>query len=429
MMTVSMPSISSFAAPLLNDPIFVLAVMLLGGTAAGRLLRFIGLPSITGYILAGLAFGPQTAHLIDGEMLRPLSDFTEVALGVIAFNIGSSFDRNTLKALGFGVILVTIGQMLLVAGLITATVLLLGLQLDYALLLGVLGFPAGPTMTYLLLRDLGAHGPFVAYVFGTIALGDVLCVIAFGVLSTLALSHLGGGAPHIEAAVTASLAHEGISFGVGVLLALVAVLLLRVTEGDSHLRSDQRQAIFFGALLAAIGVAGAFNLSHLLTPMGTGFALANGMDPRTLDRLKASIDPLTAPLFVIFLVTAGANLRPDSIAQPVILLLASVYVVAGIAGRVAGTFAVASLLRLGPAIGKYLGFSSSIQGGLNVGLALSLLHGAMHTAAGPALDPIRQLVAILLVGVLIYQLIGPLIVGYGVKRGVALAARSRAPTE
>jgi Kef-type K+ transport system membrane component KefB len=417
MMTVSMPSISSFAAPLLNDPIFVLAVMLLGGTAAGRLLRFIGLPSITGYILAGLAFGPQTAHLIDGEMLRPLSDFTEVALGVIAFNIGSSFDRNTLKALGFGVILVTIGQMLLVAGLITATVLLLGLQLDYALLLGVLGFPAGPTMTYLLLRDLGAHGPFVAYVFGTIALGDVLCVIAFGVLSTLALSHLGGGAPHIEAAVTASLAHEGISFGVGVLLALVAVLLLRVTEGDSHLRSDQRQAIFFGALLAAIGVAGAFNLSHLLTPMGTGFALANGMDPRTLDRLKASIDPLTAPLFVIFLVTAGANLRPDSI------------VVAGIAGRVAGTFAVASLLRLGPAIGKYLGFSSSIQGGLNVGLALSLLHGAMHTASGPALDPIRQLVAILLVGVLIYQLIGPLIVGYGVKRGVALAARSRAPTE
>jgi hypothetical protein len=59
----------------------------------------------------------------------------------------------------------------------------------------VLGFPAGPTVTHLLLRDLCAQGPFVAYVFGTMALGDVRCVIAFGVLSTLALSDLGGGAP------------------------------------------------------------------------------------------------------------------------------------------------------------------------------------------------------------------------------------------
>jgi Kef-type K+ transport system membrane component KefB len=424
-----MSSISSFAAPLLQDPIFVLAVMLLGGTAAGRLLTFIRLPSITGYILAGLAFGPQTAHLIDGQMLRPLSDFTEVALGVIAFNIGSSFDRNTLKALGIGVILVTIGQMLLVSGMITGTVLLLGLPLDYALLLGVLGFPAGPTMTYLLLRDLGAQGPFVAYVFGTIALGDVLCVVAFGVLSTLTLSHLGSGGANIQGAVTASLAHEGVSFGIGVCLALVTLPLLRVAAGDLNLRGDQRQAIFFGALLAAIGVAGAFHLSHLLTPMGTGFALANGMDAPTLDRLKASIDPLTAPLFVIFLVTAGANLRPDSIAQPVILLLASVYVLAGIAGRVAGTYAVASLLRLGPAIRKYLGFSSSIQGGLNVGLALSLLHGAMRITSGPALDPIRHLVATLLVGVLIYQLVGPLIVRHAVTRGTALAARSEVPAD
>lgn len=419
-----MTSISSFAAPLLKDPIFVLAVMLLGGTAAGRLLRFVGLPSITGYILAGLALGPQTAHLIDGEMLRPLSDFTEVALGVIAFNIGSSFDRKTLKSLGLGVILVTIGQMLLVVGMITATVSLLGLPLDYALLLGVLGFPAGPTVTYLLLRDLRAQGPFVTYVFGTIALGDVLCIIAFGVLSTLALSHLGGGAPHIQTAVTASLAHEGISFGVGVCLALVTLPLLRVAAGDSHLRSDQRQAIFFGALLAAISVAGAFHLSHLLTPMGTGFALANGMDPPTLDRLKASIDPLIAPLFVIFLVTAGAHLQPDSIAQPATLLLASIYVTAGIAGRVAGTFAVASLLGLGPAIRKYLGLSGSVQGGLNVGLALSLMHGAVRTASGSALVPMRQLVATLLVGVLIYQLIGPLIVRHAVKQGAALAARS-----
>jgi Kef-type K+ transport system membrane component KefB len=424
-----MSSISSLAAPLLHDPIFVLAAMLVGGTLVGRLLRFIGLPSLTGYILTGLALGPQTGHLIGQEMLGPLSAFTEVALGVIAFNIGSAFDRRTLKALGFGVVLVTLGQLVVVVALITSAALLLGLSLDYALLLGVLGFPAGPTMTYLLLRDLGTRGPFVSYVFGTIALGDVLCVVAFGVLSTLVLSNLGGGAPDIQAAVTASVLHEATSLGVGMGLALLTVPLLRIAERDQFLRGDQRQALFFGALLAAIGVAGAFDLSHLLTPMGTGFVLANGMQTQSLDRLKASIDSLTAPLFIIFLVTAGAHLRPDSVAQPMIVLIATIYVVAGIAGRVIGTFAVASLLRLGPGIRKFLGFSSSIQGGLNVGLALSLLHSAMRTTSGSALDPVQQLVATLLVGVLIYQLAGPLIVRYGVKRGAALEADTQTTAE
>jgi len=40
--------------------------------------------------------------------------------------------------------------------------MLLGPQRGYALLLGELGLPAGPTMTYLLLGNLSANGsPFV----------------------------------------------------------------------------------------------------------------------------------------------------------------------------------------------------------------------------------------------------------------------------
>jgi Kef-type K+ transport system membrane component KefB len=421
----AMQSLIDAAAPLLRDPIFVLAAMLLAGTLAGRLLKLIGLPAMTGYILTGIALGPQTADLIGGTMLRPLSDFTDVALGVIAFNIGSSFDRATLKALGFGVILVTLGELVVVVALIASIALLLGLSLDYALLLGLLGFPAGPTMTYLLLRDLGTQGPFVAYVFGTIALGDVLCVIGFGVLSTLALSKLGGGAPDMQVAIVASLAHEGISLGVGLGLGLIAIPVLHLARRDSRLGRDQLQALFFGTLLATIGVASAFGLSHLLTPLGTGLVLANGMNVRGLERLKATIDPLTAPLFIIFLITAGAHLEPSAVAQPMIALLAVVYVAAGIAGRAAGSFAVASLLRLDHAVRRYLGFSSSIQGGLNVGLALSLLNSALRTASGAAVAPVRQLVGTLLVGVLIYQLIGPLIVRYGVTRGGELAAQRR----
>jgi hypothetical protein len=45
------------------------------------------------------------------------------------------------------------------------------------------------------------------------------------------------------------------------------------------------------------------------------------------------------------------------------------------------------------------------------------------------LDPVQHLVATLLVGVPIYQLIGPVVVRYGVDRGAVLAADSRTAAE
>lgn len=48
---------------------------------AGHLVRFIRLPEVTGYLLAGVAFGPSVLGWVSHENLTTLEIFSEVALG------------------------------------------------------------------------------------------------------------------------------------------------------------------------------------------------------------------------------------------------------------------------------------------------------------------------------------------------------------
>lgn len=403
-----------------QNPLVLLALMLICGAVVGRLLMLVRLPAITGYILSGLLLGPQGTDLISKGMLHPLQDFTEVALGVIAFNIGTSFDRAFLRHFGPGMVLATLGQFIAVFALTTTLVWMLGLPIIYALLCGALGISTGPTTTYLLLRSLRVEGRFASYVYGNVALSDVLCIIAFGMLSAAAISGLGAKVPNLSAALLTSMRSEALSCGVGTGLGLMMLLPLQLVQKDLRLGDGQREILFFGALLAAIGISVALRLSTLLTPMCTGVTLANGIEKSKLDHLKALIEPLTTPLFVVFLVTAGARLQPDALVHTSTLFIAIAYVLSSVAGKELGIFGVAAVLGLEPAIGKYLGFSVAVQGGLVIGLAVDLLHKAMLAYPESSLENMHRMISALLIAVLIYQLIGPLIVRFGITHGAAL---------
>lgn len=402
-----------------QSPIVLLAVMLICGIVAGRVLMLVRLPAITGYILSGLILGPEATDLISKGMLHPLQDFTEVALGIIAFNIGTSFDRATVRSLGPGIVLTTLGQSLAVFVMTTTLVWLLGMPIVYALLCGALAISTGPTTTYLLLRSFRIEGRFASYVYGNVAFSDVLCIISFGILSSATIHGVGTEAANLSKTLLISVRSEALSCIVGAVLGLIILLPLQLVQKDLRLGEGHQETLFFGALLAAIGISVALKLSTLLTPMCTGVVLSNGIEKVKLDQLKALIEPLTTPLFVVFLVTAGARLQPDALMHPSTAFIAVAYVLTSVAGKVLGTFGAAGVLGLQPPIRKYLGFSVAVQGGLVIGLAVDLLHKAMLTFPESAMGPMHRMISALLVGVLIYQLIGPSIVRFGMTRGAA----------
>ena len=93
------------------DIFLSLAVALLAGLFLSRLAKVLSLPAVTAYLVAGVLLGPYIlgqlaqvpafswlSHLFftDAERVGSLHIITEVALGFIAFSIGSEFRWSSL---------------------------------------------------------------------------------------------------------------------------------------------------------------------------------------------------------------------------------------------------------------------------------------------------------------------------------------------
>jgi len=113
--------------------------------------------------------------------------------------------------------------------------------------------------------------------------------------------------------------------------------------------------------------------------------------------LMDRVDGWTMPLNILFFVISGAELDLQVIAQPLILLVGVVYVIARSAGKYYGAMASCRLSKQNRLITDNLGITLLPQAGVALGMAMTasaMADGAM----------IRNVV---LFAVLLYELIGP----------------------
>ena len=91
--------------------LLILGMLLVSGYLAGVLANRLGLPRITGYIVAGLILSPGLSGLISrhhvSELLPPA---TEMSLAIIAFMIGGSLKLDRLKEVGRTIVVATLTQ-------------------------------------------------------------------------------------------------------------------------------------------------------------------------------------------------------------------------------------------------------------------------------------------------------------------------------
>ncbi len=90
-----------------------LGLLLFCGYFCGQLARYLRLPALIGYLAAGVLLGPSALHLFAKEQLLQLEFITTIALGCIAFIIGSELQLASLKKLGTGIIVIIFAQLLL----------------------------------------------------------------------------------------------------------------------------------------------------------------------------------------------------------------------------------------------------------------------------------------------------------------------------
>ena len=306
------------------------AILLFVALLSTRLMRVLKLPNVTGYIITGIIMGPFVFGLLFNSfdnvktgMIYGFINGTDeshginwvstVALGFIAFSIGTSFKRATIKALGKRVLVITIlealGASLLVIVALTVAHFIFPNQISWqmVLVLSAIASATAPAATLMVIKQYNARGPLVNTLLPVVALDDAAALILFAILFQLA-SALSGGTISVYTVLVKPLLEITISLGIGVILGL----LISLMNGWFKSRNNRLIWCIF-SVFAALGFyylfrsrnMGGFELSSLLICMMAGAVYTNFVKDsnRTLDVM----DRFTSPIYMMFLLSQALH--------------------------------------------------------------------------------------------------------------------------
>lgn len=384
-------------------PLFALGVLLVIGYALGKLAARVSLPEITGFIVAGLLMGESVSGIIPRQMGEDLRIVTEVALSLIAITIGSEFYAAKIKRLGGAIVIITLIQIVTSFGFVAAALFLFGLPLPFALMMGAIASATAPAATVAIVQSLRARGKFIDYLYGVVALDDAGAVVLFGVVFAVASGFITGGAAAGggSALVLHAFVEVALSLGVGAVSGFVLhVLARRKSNGNEVL------IITLGILSLTTAIAIVFHLSPLLTNMAAGAVLIN-LSPQN-HRIFRFLEPFTPPVYALFFVIAGTELRPEVMVQGEILLLGLVYILARAAGKYAGVYIGCGISGTEVEIRRNLGICMFPQAGVAIGLVLLIQASPLMQGVTEAQAAILgTMTNIVLFSVFVNEIVGP----------------------
>lgn len=402
---------------LLNvHPLFSLGILLLIGYSLGRLVGRIGLPEITGFIFAGILMGESVAGIVPHHMNEDLKLVTEVALGLIALTIGGEFYAAKLRRLGAAIVIITLIQIVASFVAVSLALVLLRIPLPFALLLGAIASATAPAATVAIVQSLRARGKFVDYLYGVVALDDAGAVILFGVVFAVATGFIADGAGGGAALALHAFREVGISLLLGAVSGfIIHALARRRSNGNEVL------IVVLGVLFLTTGAAVVFHLSPLLTNMAAG-ALVINLGPQN-HRIFRFLEPFTPPVYALFFVIAGTELRPQILAQSEILIVGLVYIGARAIGKYGGVYLGCTISGVEKEIRTNLGICMLPQAGVAIGLVLLIQASPLMTGLSPEYTRlVDTMVNVILLSVFVNEIVGPPLSKAAIIRGNRMEA-------
>lgn len=381
--------------------IFYVAILLFSGLIFARIFSKIHFPEVTGFLIAGIIIGPSVLGIIPEEGVKNLEIISSVALSFIAFSIGSEMKISVLKKLGEKIILITVFE-----ALTALLVVLLGCififkyDLPFSLSLASIACATAPAATLMVIRQYKAKGEMVDILLPVVALDDAVCIIAFGICSSMAVSILQGGDLNIFSMFIYPVIEILESIALGLVGGFVFVLLSKKMRTDNELLS-----FIIGVIFMLSAISDMLNLSGLLTLMSASVLIANlGATPR---RYFDMVDRVTPPIFMSFFVISGADLNLAGLKA--VGAVGIFYIFARAFGKYLGAFSAAKISGLSKKVQSYLGLTLIPQAGVAIGLSL--------IASREIPDPHGAMIRTVILGAtIVYELVGPLLAKFALTK-------------
>ena len=395
--------------------LLTVSIALLAGLLMTRVFKPFKLPSVTAYLIAGVLIGPYCIGALgiknlgfnSHQAVSALALVSEVALGFIAFSIGSEFRLEDLKKTGKQAFVIGIIQALVATLFVDLALLVVHiimpdvLSVPQLITLGAIATATAPAATLMVVRQYKAKGPLTDLLLPIVALDDAVGLIVFAVSFGIAKSIVVGGLDIISIIIN-PLLEIVCSLLLGAVMGWILTHLEKLFNSNTNRLNLTIAFVFLTAALSMMEFSvGTLHISFssLLVCMMMGTVFCN-ICPLSHDLMERS-DKWTSPLLALFFVISGAELELNVFMDIAIVAIGVVYIIFRSLGKYFGTFVSAKITKCSPNICKYLGITLLPQAGVALGMCTIAM--ALPGNQGALIRNIT------LFAVLIYELVGPLL--------------------
>ncbi len=381
-----------------------IAVSFLGS----KLFQRLGIPQVVGFIVIGVILGPSFLNVVPVQLSDQLIFVSEIALGLIGFDIGSHLLFGELRHLGRSIVFIllfeAIGTFLLVMG----GIYLLTHSWHTALIFAALSSATAPAATVDVLAEYDAKGPLTTTLLAVVGMDDALALLLFSIAAAFAESLLASSsAPPLLQILRLPLLEIGGSLilGVGLGLLLDRIMCRMKVQHDA-------MAVSIGFVLLSVGLSEALGSSLILTTMILGMVVVNRC-PEHGRHIRFTIEQAGPVIYVLFFTLVGARFQIGLL--PSMGLLGVAYVVLRSSGKFLGAWLGGWVGGAQRVVRDNLGLGLLSQAGVAIGLALaSSRRFSVYGEEGQALGAL--IINVITATTFVVQIVGPICVKLAIRR-------------
>ena len=282
-----------------------MAALLFAGLLFSRLIKLLKLPNVTGFS-GGRAYhrAPSVLGLLSAKGVESLNLVSSVALGFIAFSIGSEFKISYFRRVGFLPIVIAVFESLFAVVFVVAALGGVGAGAALRWCWGAIAAGYGAGGPIMVIKQYKARGPVTETLLSVVALDDATALIFFGIAVAIAQALESPQHASLLASMAAPVLQIFEALGIGLVLGAVQHRCLSAfcLRGTTVLRSPLRLCY------AATAVADMLGLSALLTTMAMGAVFANFC--RQSAQVMEVTDRFTNPIYMMFFCAVRRGAEP-----------------------------------------------------------------------------------------------------------------------
>lgn len=346
---------------------------------AGGLISKLKLPSILGWLIVGMIFGPHAVGLLPQPVLDAVWYQTVIMWMQCAFGLmlGTELVWGNLKCYGKGLIVTTLTQSLGTFAFVTlvfgVALWLADLPVYLAFVFGGIALATAPAPALSIVNEFHAKGPVTDTLLPMAVLDDVVAIVVFFTVNSILSSSVSGGAVPLYMIPVMIL----LPVVIGLIVGFPAGWLLRRVRG----RVQTLAVLLAGiTLTAGIGwfvntmVLSGITLNYMLMGVSFSAVFTNMVSEERLNEITEDFHPILAVSLLAAIVDLGAPLNYHLILGAG--LFTFLYIAARGVGKYFGARLGARVMKMPDTVQKYLGLTLLPHSGVSLvftGIACSTL--------------------------------------------------------